>query len=73
MTRGAQLDDWMPYGHDNTKKEKNSLRVSLANIGGFPTSAADEKKCAIQQFVNENNIDVTLWTETDKHWQSLAF
>jgi hypothetical protein len=63
----------MQYGHDSTKKEKNTLRVSLANIGGFPTSADDEKNGAIWQFVNENNIDVTLWTETDKHWQSLAF
>jgi hypothetical protein len=63
----------MPYGHDSIKKGKNSLRVSLANIGGFPISADDEKNGAIRQFVNENNIDVILWTETDKHWQSLAF
>jgi hypothetical protein len=31
------------------------------------------KNGAIRQFVNDNKIDVTLWTETDKHWQSLAF
>ena len=51
------------------KKKKNSL----ANIGGFPTSAEDKKSGAIRQFVNENKIDVSLWTETDKHWQSLEF
>ena len=72
-TRGEQLEDWMPYGHDSTKKEKNTLRVSLANIGGFPMCANDEKNDAIRQFVNDNKIDVSLWTETDKHWQSLAF
>jgi hypothetical protein len=58
----------MPYGHD-----KNTLWISLANPGGFPISADDEKNDAIRQFVIENDIDVHMWTETDKHWQSLEF
>jgi hypothetical protein len=63
----------MPYGNDSTKKAKNTLRISLANTGGFPISSDDEKNNAIRQFVIENDIDVPMWTETDKHWASLDF
>ena len=56
-TSRERVDDCMPYGNDSTKKAKNTLRISLANTGGFPISADDEKNNAIRQFVIENDID----------------
>ena len=61
----------MPYGHDSTIKAPNTLRIALTNAGGFPISSEDEKNKELLNFVQENEIDVPMWTETDKHWSSL--
>ena len=35
--------------------------------------ATDEKNNTIRQFVMEHEIDIPMWTKTDKHWESLDF
>ena len=67
------FDDCMPFGHDSTIKAPNTLRISLTNAGGFPISTQDKKNKLLLSFVQDNDIDVPMWTETDKHWDSLPF